>query len=90
MAPVIPPGCFVLVTRLFRFLPIREGQQLLINHPSYGVIVKTVTFIDRNKLVWCKGENEHSVSVVEIGPVRRHQIIGRVIKIFKSNEAVVE
>jgi len=85
MAPVIPQGCFVLVTNIFRFLPVREGQQLLINHPKYGVIVKTVTLIDRNKLIWCRGENEMSISVIDIGPVSRKQIIGRVVQIFKPD-----
>lgn len=85
MAPVIPPGCFVLATKWLSIFPIKEGQRLVIQHPTYGVIVKTVACVDRNGLIWSKGENEESLPVERLGPVSKEQVLGRVIRIFKPN-----
>lgn len=83
MEPIIPQGCFILVSRWLRLLPIKAGHKLIINHPRYGLIVKTVALIDRNGFIWSKGENAASVSVEQLGPVDKGQVIGRVIRIFK-------
>lgn len=83
MAPPIPQGSFVLVASFLKHLPIKAGQRLLLSHPEYGDIIKTVAVIDRNGLIWCKGENSNSISVEQLGPASKKQIIGRVIHIFK-------
>ncbi len=83
MAPVIPPGSFILATRWLSLLPIKEGHRLVIDHPKFGIIVKTVATIDKSGFIWSKGENEKSVPIEQLGPVNKHQILGRVISIFK-------
>lgn len=88
MAPVIPSGCFVLVVRRFYFLPLRQGQRLVINHPKYGAIVKKIALVDRNGFIWSKGENAQSLSVEELGPIDKSQILGRVVYIFKPQNSV--
>lgn len=88
MAPLIPQGCFILITSLLRFFSVKPGQRLLIKHPEYGVIVKTVAYVDHNGLIWSRGENAGSVSVEQIGPISKDQILGRVIRIFKPRESV--
>lgn len=85
MAPIIPSESFVLAVHWFIFFPIREGQQLVIKHHKYGIIVKTVAIVDKNGFIWSKGENIESVSVEEIGPVDKEQILGRVVWIFKPD-----
>jgi len=93
MSPVMPPGCFILAAKYLVFLPIKEGQRFVINHPEYGVIVKTVAIVDKNGFIWSKGENSGSLSVEQIGPVYIHQILGRVIGVFKpkftNNDSLV-
>ena len=83
MIPIIPPGCFVLATKWLTLLPLKEGQRIVINHPRFGVIVKTVAFVDQNGFIWSKGENQDSISVEQLGPVNKEQILGRIILIFK-------
>jgi len=56
---------------------------LFFNHPKYGVIVKTVAIVDKNDLIWSRGENNGSLSIDQLGPVNKAQIVGRVIGVFK-------
>ena len=84
MSPRIPELSYVLVTSWLRFLPIREGQTLLLKHKLHGYIVKNVAMVDKIGLIWSKGENEKSLSVEELGPVSKDQIMGRVISIIKK------
>lgn len=88
MAPVIPQGCFILAAKWLTLLPLRAGQKLVIEHPTHGVIVKTIALIDKNGLIWSKGENNASLSIEEIGPVNKTQILGRVIRIFKPEPII--
>jgi len=85
MAPAIPSGCFILSAKWLMMLPIRTGQRMVINHPKYGIIVKKVAIVDKNGFVWSKGENKDSLSVEQLGPVYKHQILGRVIRVFTRN-----
>ena len=83
MAPVMPSGSFVLAFHWLRLLPIKEGHQIIINHPEYGIIVKTVALVDKNGFIWSKGENNQSLPVEKLGPVSKSQLLGRVVQIFK-------
>lgn len=82
MFPRIPQYSYVLVGHWFTFRKIKPNQTILINHPQYGLLIKTVAIVDRNNLIWCKGENSSSIAVEKLGPVSKKQIIGRVIKVF--------
>ena len=84
MFPRIPQHSYILAIHWFRFKGIKSGQTILMNHPKYGLLVKTVALIDKNGLIWCKGENASSIRVEELGPVNRQQIIGQVLKVFKK------
>jgi hypothetical protein len=46
------------------------------------LLIKTVAIVDKNKLIWCKGENSSSIAVEKLGPVSKKQIMGRIIKVF--------
>ncbi|MBL4899876.1 MAG: nickel-type superoxide dismutase maturation protease [Colwellia sp.] len=84
MFPRIPQHSFVLVIHWLKFMKVKPEQTILIDHPKYGLLIKNVALIDRNGLIWCKGENLASITVEVLGPVNRKQIIGRVLKIFKD------
>jgi nickel-type superoxide dismutase maturation protease len=83
MQPVLPAGCFILVAKWLLIFPVKSKQRLVINHPKYGVIVKTVAIVDKNDLIWSRGENNGSLSIDQLGPVNKAQIVGRVIGVFK-------
>jgi len=46
------------------------------------LLIKKVAIVDKNNLIWCKGENASSIAVEKLGPVSKKQIIGRVLKVF--------
>lgn len=83
MAPVYKNGSAVLVTNWLKCFAIKEGQHLLINHEKYGYIVKKVAVVDHNGLIWCKGENSHSLSIEQLGPVSKAQVIGHILYKYK-------
>lgn len=82
MFPRIPQHSYVLAGHWYNFKKLKANQTVLIKHPQYGLLIKTVAVIDKNNLVWCKGENSSSISVEKLGPVNKQQIIGKVLKIF--------
>lgn len=82
MFPRIPQHSYVLVGQWYAFKGFKPNQTILINHPQYGLLIKTVAIVDKNRLIWCKGENASSISVEKLGPVSKKQIIGRVLKVF--------
>lgn len=88
MAPMIPSGSFLLASKWLKLFPIKEGQQLVINHPKYGFMVKTVALVDKNGFIWSKGENPSSISVEQMGPISKQQIFGRVVRIFKPESII--
>ena len=79
MAPVIADGSFVFVKTKLKKGKIQFGHKLIIRHKRYGHIIKTVEFIDRNGVIWCRGENPLSVTTEQIGPISIEQILGRVL-----------
>lgn len=82
MSPFIPNKSYVLAQRWLTSYFISEGKKLLINHKKFGLIVKKVALVDHNGFIWLKGENNQSLSVEQIGPVNRQQVIGIVIGVF--------
>ena len=87
MEPYLPGGCFILATKWLMIFPVKSGQRLVIAHPQYGVIVKTIAMVDKNGFLWSKGENNKSLSVEQLGPVYKHQVIGRVIGVFRRESS---
>ncbi|WP_236702677.1 nickel-type superoxide dismutase maturation protease [Thalassomonas actiniarum] len=87
MFPRIPQSSYVLVNHWFRLRSLEVEQTVLIQHPQLGLIIKKIALIDRNGLIWSKGENSASISVEQFGPVNKNQVIGRVLKVFKKPES---
>ena len=84
MSPKIPHDSYVLVDSFWTTNFLKANQSILFRHREYGLIVKTIAAIDHNGLVWSKGENENSVSIEQIGPVSKEDIIGKVVCVFKN------
>jgi nickel-type superoxide dismutase maturation protease len=82
MFPRIPQHSYVLVGHWLSLTKVKPNQTILINHPKYGLLIKTVAIVDKNNLIWCKGENPSSIAVEKLGPISKKQIIGRIIKVF--------
>lgn len=82
MFPRIPQHSYVLASHWYNFNKIKVNQTVLIKHPQYGLLIKNVAVVDKNNLIWCKGENSSSITVEKLGPVSKQQIIGKVLKIF--------
>ena len=90
MFPRIPEYSYVLVNHWFNFFPLEVDQTVLIEHVDHGLILKKIALIDRNGFIWSKGENSSSMSVEQLGPVNKNQIIGRVLKVFKKRETAIK
>lgn len=82
MSPQIPGGSFVLTCKR---LPLFSGAKLVFKHASYGLIVKTLIKQEKSGLLWCKGESTSSVSVEQIGPVAKSQVLGCVLWVFRPS-----
>jgi len=87
MSPAIPDGSYVVATRWFRLSMLRPGQRVILNHDTHGQMIKTIEFIDRTGTVWCRGENPLSLSVAQIGPVNKAQILGRVLLVIPCHSS---
>ena len=84
MSPRIPQCSYVLVNHWFNFWRFEVDQTVLISHAQHGLIIKKIALIDRNGFIWSKGENSSSISVEQLGPVNKSQIIGRVLMVIKK------
>lgn len=83
MSPQIPSGSFILT---FIRLPLFSGAKLVFRHTAYGLIVKTLIKAEKSGLLWCQGESSSSVSVEQIGPVTKSQVLGCVLWVFRPNQ----
>lgn len=84
LSPHIPNESYILSSRWFVGFFLGEGKKILIQHSTYGLLVKTVALVDHHGFIWLKGENYQDVSVEQIGPINRSQVMGRVLSVFKN------
>ncbi len=84
MFPKVPQHSYILINKWVSFSCIKPDQTVLIEHQKLGLIIKTVALIDKYGFIWSKGENASSLTVERIGPVDKHQILGRVLMVFKQ------
>jgi hypothetical protein len=77
MLPELKGGDFIIATRLHR--TIKVGDLLVINHLSYGRIIKRVLKISAQKGISIAGNNKESVSPEQLGWIQKQQVHGKVI-----------
>ena len=73
MVPRLRPGSFAL------FRPARHlssGDTVLVEHPRYGCIVKSVRAIADGE-VWLEGLSPHSIAADRLGSVPSQAVLGR-------------
>ena len=82
MAPHLPDGSYALFRRSQH---ICKGDTVLVDHPEFGSIVKTVASIDPSGVA-LKGMSPASTSPHRLGRVPVSAIRGRLIlRLFKPN-----
>ncbi len=91
MSPRIPDKSYALILRTpianrLGFMLPRVGDTLVVEHDSLGTIIKTMVKIDRLGRFWLKGDNDSSVSMHEMGPIRLRQVIGKVVLTVKNKK----
>jgi len=88
MSPAIPEGSYVLVNCWRFLLSVKPGQVIKVRHTRYGDIIKTLDHIDDQGLLWLRGEHQSSLSMLDMGPVNHHQVIGIVSFVIRSTPKV--
>lgn len=75
MSPLIAPDSFCIFRRAKR---LRAGDTVLVDHPRFGRIVKSVRRVDDGK-VWLAGLSEMSTAADSLGAVPLKTILGRLV-----------
>ena len=81
LSPLFHEGDYVLITTIpFVVNKIKAGDMVVFQHPSYGTLIKQVERADREQgTLSVIGINPNSVDSRRFGPIRRQDVIGRVI-----------
>ena len=80
MKPTIKNNSYVLSIPFFTSK--NKKQMLIFNHNKYGCLIKRFSHIDEMGFFWFKGENISSLTSSEIGPIKKGDILGRVLISF--------
>ncbi|CAM3173970.1 S24/S26 family peptidase [Moritella viscosa] len=83
MSSCIPEGSYVLVNCWRSLLSVKPGRIIKVRHTRYGDIIKTLDHIDKQGFLWLRGEHKSSISMLEMGPINQHQVIGIIWFIVK-------
>ena len=75
MAPAYNDGDYVVS---LGFLPVREGDVVVVQHPLFGRIIKRVAELDDHSGIRLQGDNPQSTSSEAMGWLTRQQLLGRV------------
>jgi phage repressor protein C with HTH and peptisase S24 domain len=81
LAPEYQEGDFVLIAKMPPFLySVREGDLFVFRHPLFGTMVKKVHRVSADANQICViGTHENSIDSRQFGPVRKDELIGKVI-----------
>ena len=83
MSPLIPQGSYVFFHRFFFKKQLALGDLVKVNHPKFGVIIKSITFKDRNGFYWLSGEKNASLSTLDMGPIKSKMIMGKACTLLR-------
>lgn len=84
MLPLIPEKSFIFTVKICS--RPKAGDILIFNHLKYGKLIKKLIFIDRYSQLWFKGQNSNSLSIIDIGPINRGQVLGKVFFIISPKK----
>ena len=79
--PKIKPGDYVIVSHPpWLYLSLHQGDVVVFNHDVYGRLIKIVSSIDSEKgQLTVAGLNSESMDSTALGPIRKKDILGKVI-----------
>lgn len=81
MLPRMSDGDFVLTSRML--MTIKVGDDLVVDHPVYGRLIKRVSKVADDGLIRLSGENASSVSSDDMGWVSSSDVLGKVYYLVK-------
>ena len=86
LSPIFFPGDYVLIRKYtFLFGSISEGDIVVFTHPSYGLMIKEIHWVNSElQQIHVKGSHPLSVDSSKIGPISSTDIFGKVIWHFKK------
>ncbi len=76
MLPILAEGDFVITSRLLS--KIRPNNIVVVEHPSYGRLIKRVLEVSDDHRLWLCGENTSSLTPEKIGWIHTENIKGKV------------
>ena len=81
LSPLFHEGDYVLITTIpFVVNKIKVGDTIVFQHTSYGTLIKQVEQANREEgTLSVIGTNPNSVDSRRFGPIRREDVIGKVI-----------
>lgn len=81
LSPEYQEGDFVLIGKTPRFLSsVRQGDLFVFRHPLFGTMLKKVHRVSAGgSQIHVIGTHENSVDSRQFGPVRKDDLIGKVI-----------
>lgn len=81
LSPRFQQGDFVIISKIpFLFTPPRPGDVVAFLQPGYGILIKLIDSVDEsNGDLLVTGTQPDSVDSRIFGPVRRSDIMGKVI-----------
>jgi len=80
LVPEYSQGDFVLISKIPFFLtPPSPGDVIAFRQPGYGLLIKRIQSIGVDGGLNVIGDHPESVDSREFGPVRRQDILGKVV-----------
>jgi len=81
LSPFFQEGDYVLITTIpFLLNKIKAGDTIVFQHPAYGTLIKQVERVNGEEgMLSVVGTNPNSVDSRRFGPIRREDVIGKVI-----------
>jgi signal peptidase I len=80
LAPEFSQGDFVLVSKIpFFFAAPTPGEVIAFHQPGYGLLIKRIQDITPEGELYVTGTQADSIDSRVFGPVRRKDILGKVI-----------
>lgn len=86
MFPTYADQDFVLATRRWRVL--LPGDVVVAQHPRYHTIIKRIVEVANDGSVRVEGDNIQSVGSDELGWIKAHEILAKVLNIQLQNSAI--
>ena len=88
LSPIYQEGDFVLVAKIpSLFEAINRGDVFVFRHVTYGTMIKEVDHVSPNgDEIYVAGTHEYSVDSKRFGPIRKGDLIGKVIWHIKKPE----